>query len=454
MKQIRIKPAAFALILIILVGCEDFLDVKPSTDLVVPDNLADLRALLDNDITVMGRDPSLQLLATDDLSIREGQIDNLNEQYRNTYLWQNNPMDNDGLGEWQLPYQQVFYANVVLDEIKTIVVRPDEEVTLNDLKGSALFYRAYNFFNLATVFCMPYRDEDASSIPGIPLRLSSNVNIRSERANLKATFDQIIRDLKEALTLLPERAMVKSRPSGHAVNAMLARVYLYMGDYENAKIHAGLSLSIDSSLLDYVNMNPNLSRPFQRLNSEVIFNTYLMTHSLLVNSPSSISAEALQLYREGDLRKKLFFTNPNAVGDVHFKGTYMGDLRLFSGLGNDEMILIMAECSARLGEIETALEAINRLRARRFSPDKLEPLATDNAIDLLRSVLEERRRQLMFRGNRWADIKRLSVDSVIGFTLEKEVRGEVLRMGSNDPRFAFLIPFDEIRISGIAQNPR
>jgi hypothetical protein len=61
--------------------------------------------------------------------------------------------DQSGISyQWNNLYTLIEYANIVLDGLKTI----DQNTTgYNNLKGQALFYRAFSFYTLAQLFCKP-----------------------------------------------------------------------------------------------------------------------------------------------------------------------------------------------------------------------------------------------------------------------------------------------------------
>src|SRR5690606_19512014 len=115
--------------------------------------------------------------------------------------------------DWNYPYRQVFYANVVLDGLNRITPTSDIQREYNIIKGSALFYRAHAFFQIAQVFAKPYNKQTAGSDLGIPLRLTSDINAESTRESLQVTYNQIVDDLLESATLLQESVTYKTRPS-------------------------------------------------------------------------------------------------------------------------------------------------------------------------------------------------------------------------------------------------
>jgi len=68
--------------------------------------------------------------------------------------------------------------------------------------------------------------------------------------------------------------------------------------------------------------------------------------------------------------------------------------------------------------------------------------------------LKERRKELLFRGLRWTDLRRLNLDPRFAVTLARNVSGQIYSLPPEDPRYAWPIPDDEIQASGIPQNPR
>ncbi|MCH7411856.1 RagB/SusD family nutrient uptake outer membrane protein [Belliella sp. R4-6] len=436
-------------------GCSGFLDEKPDLNMVVPESIEDLRALLDNDVNVMSQDPAYHEVTADNFIVLEQVVNNLPIAVRNAYLWENDIFEGASNPDWRRPYEQIFYSNVVLDQLELISVQQFQSEEFNDLKGSALFYRAYNHFNLMRVFCQPYRAGVNDQGLGIPIRNSSNVNLISSRARLIENLEAIISDLETSLELLPDFAIVKTRPSKNASYALLSRVYLYVGLYQEALDNAEMALGLNRTLLDYNQINPALTRPFVRLNEEVVFNAYMLTLASLVTANALINPELYDSFETNDLRKRLYFNNPNPNhGLVNFRGSYMGDARLFTGLANDELYLIAAECHARLGDLDKAKGLMNEFLGNRYLTGTFQSISESNQTELVRVILMERRKSLMHRGIRWSDLKRLSFEPEFAETLTRTHNGKVLTLSPGDLRFAFEIPLDEIEVYGLEQNPR
>src|SRR5690606_20069246 len=131
-------------------------------------------------------------------------------------------------------YQKVSYANIVLDAVAKMVTSPNDQTAVHAIKGSALFYRSLAFYGLVQTFARPYDSSTSAIDPGIPLLLSPDVNSAVSRSSVQTVYDQIILDLSEAEGLLPLIPSQLTRPSGLAAQTLLAKVYLAMGNYQQA----------------------------------------------------------------------------------------------------------------------------------------------------------------------------------------------------------------------------
>lgn len=307
----------------LLSSCQDFLDEKPSTDLVVPDNLEDIQALLDNEY-IMNRNSDMGEVASDDYFISKQEWESWNEITRNAHVWADIISPTGRFVSWNSLYEQVFYANVALEQLDDIVPDSNEQVDWDRLRGSALFYRSSAFYNLLRIFTMPYHLADPDL--GIPLKLSADVNKLAKRSSIEDSYAQVIADLEVALDLLPSRATIATRPSKQAVYGLLARVYLSMGDYQKVFNYTSLALELGNELMDYANLEQGNTFGFKRLNEEVVYCSYFSSGSIGYSSDTFILSEIYESYAAGDLRKSLFFTQPNQDGHVKFRGTYMGNL--------------------------------------------------------------------------------------------------------------------------------
>lgn len=421
-----------------LCSCErDFLDAKPNKALLVPSTLAHYQALLDNALNIMNLTPYLGEVGADDFYMADNTFESYSETERNAYLWSEKIYPSPSIQDWDLPYKQIFYANVVLDGLKDYSLQ-DEEVA--NLKGMALFYRAWALFQVAQLFGGPYNPADAVSREGLPARVNADVTRPSSIGTLRDTYELIQSDLRLAVPLLQIKQVVPTRPSKTAAYALMARLHLVMQDFITAKLYADSTLALQSDLLDYNTLDPVKPYPLPPLygntnqNPEVIFLTILVPNSYLGSSNNTLVDSVLyNSYSEGDLRKTIFF---NAGG--LFRGSYMGERRYqFSGLAVDELYLIRAECHARLGEAGKAISDLNLLLAKRWEGAKLPAIDPEKVLVI---VLEERRKELVTRGLRWSDLKRLNQEPRYARHLRRIVDGVEYILPPNNRRYALPVP--------------
>jgi len=441
---------------------KDFLDKKPSSDLVVPTTLEDFQTLLDNN-DVMSQTPELGELSADNFYLDYGFWQGLSAEERNAYVWAKDIYEGEGnIDDWNIPYQQVFYANVVLDGLPGVAIDSSNRQQWNALEGAAYFIRAYAFYNIAQVFAPVYNSATATTDLGIPLRLSSDINPVSTRLPLKATYDQILSDLQQASSLLPWAIPFANlnRPSKPAALAMLARVYLSMGGYGQAGVYADSCLQAYSQLLDFNTLtgDTGLNRSFPYPNAEILYDTHILSNSgvlLGLFYPSCVvDSDLYRSYAADDLRRSLFY-RMNATGRPILKGSYSYNdgFAPFSGLATDEMYLVRAECSARAGNTDIAMGDLNALLKKRWITADFTPDSAMNSAQALSLILTERRKELAFRGLRWTDLRRLNKENA-DILLIRVLNGISYDLPAASENYVLPIPPDVITLSGIAQNPR
>lgn len=456
MKHLIFKVAMISAVLISTSCKKDFLETKPNKALLVPEKLEDFQALLDNnqDMNQVGY---LTVVSTDDLYSTDAGLNTMNVHIRNSYLWSSNIYEGLTVADWNIPFTQIFYSNIILDGLDKIKPTELTSSNANSIKGSALFFRALAYHNLSTQFCKSYDETTAESDLGLPIRTKSDVNIKVERSNLKDTYGQIVDDLISASHYLPITSSYKTRPTRAAAYALLARVYLLMGDYSSALKYSDECLKLNDKLIDYNTLTATASRPFPQAlpngNDEVLFYSQILnTTTLTTYTTTRIVPELYDIYDANDLRKVMFFNN-RGNGVVTFKGNYSGSLILFGGIATDEVYLTRAECYARLDRTEMAIDDLNKLIKSRWSNKVTYPKITaSNSDEALAKILLERRKELVYRNIRWFDLKRLNKELKYSKTLTRIVNGTTLTLPPNDKRYVFQIPNDEIQRSGIKQN--
>lgn len=451
MKKYIVYALSILIITVLFTTCSRFLEEKSDLKLTTPETLEDNQALLDRISDVLTDFALSGMASSDEYYLSDADYNALSyEEDKRLYTWQPDRVSTSQSAgnDWQYCYKAIFIANSVLNNIETYQIPASDNV-----RGQALAIRAIRYFDAAQIWCMAYDASTADQTLGLPLRLDPDMNIPSQRASLKQTYVQIIKDLKDAVLLLPVQQVALSRPSKVAALASLARVYLMMGEYENALSYSLQALSFKNELIDFNTLNNNDTYPIKEMNKEMLLIAYMRSSGPVRGATAKVPAEIYAGYNENDLRKKLFF-RLNADQSIAFRGNYSGNIGgKLTSVAVDELYLIVAECYARVNKRDQAMNYLNSLLVTRWKSGTFVPETASSAQDALIKIKEERKKELMFRGVRWMDIKRYNRDGS-NITLTKTVVGQNYTLPANDLRYAIAIPEQVIQISGMVQNPR
>jgi hypothetical protein len=440
-------------ILLLMSSCsKEWLEEKQDIKLVVPTTLNDLSLLMNSNQFVYDGRGSMEA-SSDDFEVTSEQYNSLWEDFERKLLtWSVDVFPKLGLGtnyeEWELPYAQIQNCNVTLKALEKIPRTSSNGELYDRVKGTALYYRSKAFLNLAMTFCKYYDASTSDTDLGVPLKLDEDINEAISRSTLKQTYQRITEDLSTAATLLPQNAISYTHITNSGAYALLARAYLFMNDYRNAYDAAQNSLKIYSVLDDYNTFNPSDNNPLLGKSKEVHIMVEMTVGYATAQSSSSIPDELYKLYEENDLRQILYFKIQD--GKYVWRGAPIGNN--LSGTATNEVFLIGAECAARLGDKEKSLEMLNSLLIKRYKIGKYKPLMANSDQEALDLVLKERRKELLKRGLRFQDLKRLNKDARYKKTLTRIVGDKTYTLPPNDKRYILPIPQYVINYNGIEQN--
>lgn len=343
-------------------------------------------------------------LYSDELSWWGAATDDADDYYHNTVA-ANNATVRDW---WNTSYAQIYGANSVLEGLEGSMAL---DAALKDqLKGEAQFVRALVHFYLLQLH------------GGIPYITSTDytVNIKAARMDEAAVYDRIIADLESAATLMGEQYASEGRvrPNAYAAKALLARAYLYNGQWAEASNAA-------SAVLDATELyawEEDLSGVFLKDSPTVIWQLSPRTAQRNTDEASTfnftsgpppqvaLSEGQVAAFEAGDLRKQLWtraITDGSSTWYHSFKykrnGNSTPQVEYPIVLRLAEQYLIRAEARARLGELGDALDDLNRIRHAAGLGDT----AATSQQELVEAVLKERRVELFAEyGHRFMDLKR------------------------------------------------
>jgi len=327
---------------------------------------------------------------------------------------------------WGSCYGYIYVANDAIEQVT--LSKGITDPVKKQLIGEAKFARAFNYFYLLNF----YGD--------VPLALTTDykVNMMLTRTPAADVYKQIINDLTDARDLLSSTYLNFNiispspdhvRPTRAAAAALLARAYLYAGDYSHAETAAtevidnpvyGLT-TLDSVFLknsrEAIWQLPALITGYNDMDA----NTFILTAAPDLYHPFVISVDLDNAFETGDLRSsKWVGTFSGYRFPRKYKaGTYLDPVTEYvMMLRLGEQYLIRAEARIKQDRTAEGIADLNtiRARARGTAPGDLPDLSTTmNKADALLAVEHERRVELFTEwGHRWFDLRRTGrIDAVM-----------------------------------------
>ncbi|WP_347158487.1 RagB/SusD family nutrient uptake outer membrane protein [Pontibacter chitinilyticus] len=344
---------------------------------------------------------------------------------------------------WIDAYQAINQLNNVLANIDKV-----DEAEKDRVEGEAKFLRGLIYFDLVRLFGKAWSDGDPNANLGVPLVLTPTLvvdeNSNHTRASVAAVYEQVLSDLNDAEALLP--ASNSFFANKYAAAAILSRVYLQKGDYENAATEATNVISSDQYELveNYSDEFPFPGAVHVDNTSEDIF-AFQVTPQQGTNSLNEFYASAdyggrgdieiksnfVNQYSNKDERADLFYMDGSSTRTGKFNNLY-GNIRV---IRLAEMYLNRAEANLRMNTTigDTPLNDINKIRVGAG----LAPATTVS----LEDVLQQRKLELAFEG---------------GFFLfdAKRTKESIGSLPFNSDKLVFPIPQRELYANpNMEQNP-
>lgn len=430
----------FIVLAVLNTSCEGFLDEKPNKSILVPESVPEFEAILDNYDRLNSTAP-LPFIYSDDYWTTDPNWLRFSPWQQRAYAWSAEPYLLEEIPQdYFTLYRRIFMANVVLEKLGE---NPDwKQVDIDRLKGKSLFYRASGYFELASLFLVHPTATSAGAETKIPLKSSSRFDKVDGWLTATQAFELIQSDLITAIPLLPEKTALPTQPNRYAGHALLARIYLYLGNYDKAIESAEQVIRGSYELMDYSKLNMNLAFPVAGFNQEMIMFSFMLSQTMVTsNNAAFVDSLLVKSYDAKDLRRKFIFLN--SARHYSFKGNYTGTPDIFTGIALDEILLILAEAYVRSEKVADGMKYLNRLLEKRIEGFKhLDIMDREEALD---QVLDHRRKTLLFRGQRWLDLKRFSVMDAKQPELKRRINGETIVFKAQPENFQVRIPESELK---------
>lgn len=436
--KIKIFLTGFGLLT--LFSCDSFLEEKPQKALLIPQTFEDVRGLLDY-YSFFRIKPLTLFIAADEWETPSENWATFAPWEQNTYLWQKDRFDPlERSADYINLHGQLNTANTALKILEDLENK--NEATHGQLRGDALAIRSGVLIDLAVLF-LPSPQSNRSEEVRIPINLSADINAPLQMIGIRDLLDLVKRDLDEAFSLLPDRSEFKTRADKRVVKSLLARIYLYEQNWDEAFKAANFVVANGDGLLEYSEIDSTLFYPFKLFNSETVWFREFQSSGVNAGPATYILPELYDSYQANDLRKVLFFRMSPTQRPV-FKGSYTGGFLFFSGISLPELYLTAAEAAIRSGRVEEGLKKLNELGKTRYRAfESWIDLSQEEALQL---TLFERRKELVFRGTRWMDMKRFrQLDP--SFKATREIYETVYELVDED-QYTMEIPPYEVVLGG------
>lgn len=249
------KVTLLSVAILILSSCSDFLDLRSTEAIDARDAITDVEGLKTANIGVYALMQNSDYYNRLVYFVPDVMSDNVYLSRRARSWFEDAAQrtltaDNSGIAEdlWVQAYEIIVNSNLIIQQGAALKNVPAEQVELQQaIVGQAYVIRGLAYLNLCSFFAHPYNFTADASHLGVPLVLESSIDVSDltypGRSTVKEVYDAIINDFKEAINRLPEVLPGKSDSykgmiTLNAAKALLSRVYIYMGDWENAKIMA------------------------------------------------------------------------------------------------------------------------------------------------------------------------------------------------------------------------
>jgi hypothetical protein len=376
-----------------------------------------------------------------------------------------------GLYFWPTIYQQIYNCNAAVNGLSsTTKLTP---AIRQQLLGEAKFMRAFIYFYAVNLY---------GDVP-LPLNTDYVANNAISRTPQAKVYEQIIQDLKDAQGLLSDGKYLNGmgvattdrlRPNKQAASAMLARVYLYTKNWQDAEQQASSVIGTSIYILE-----PNLNQVFLKATRETIWSLQPVSiganngdaYKLVITTDPANSVAAqlplsnivVKAFEPGDARLTNWVGRYNAAASKTIQATtyyyafkYKANTVPGGGavpvveniiaLRLAEQYLIRAEARAQQGNLDGAKSDLNIIRARAT----LAPTTANSKDDVLAAIAHERQVELFTEwGHRWFDLRRTGkIDAVMNVVAPQK------GASWNTNQQLLPIPASEIAINhNLVQNP-
>ncbi len=371
---------------------------------------------------------------------------------------------------YQSDYLLIRSCNLLINAVGKF--RDENPSRVDDMQGQALLIRSMAYFQLVNTFSQAYNFTPGGSHPGVAILTSDDWTIAiNGRASVAEVYEEMIKDLQGAITLLPATTESLLLPSKLTAQALLARIYLFKGDFMNAK-NTAAAVIIQKPLLTVKNGYPNnIFKSLSPQQTETIFQ--MLPRKLLSNDNGTLQSgyylgeylrdtkkyftatsdlTDLLTARKNDVRTQ-WITKTNNSNDVTkfptgiFAPSGSESTQYYQSIiRSSELYLTAAESFAQLSMEDSARHYLYLIRKRADSTITFPAAVGPQLLD---SIKIERRKELAFEGLRLYDLQRWKQ----GIERSDPLSPNVKSLPYPSEKSIAPIPKMDTKFHGVTQNP-
>lgn len=460
MKKIYIFLLAAATM---LSSCDDFLTYEPSNSVDTENAFSTADDVINGLYGVyytlgtyrfLGRD----VIAMGDLAADNAWMAGTSGHFNSIYQW--NITDSDSyLSEiWEYGYKALDRSIRVINAGEEILANgnltEDNADKVKSAVAQAYGIKALTHFTLINIFGLPYNDANKTT-PGIILVKDAPYVAFQEvtRSTVEEAYQLVLADIQSAKQYIDKVDADIFLMNKAALEALEARVSLYMGNWSSAKAAAEAAI-VDSKgalVMDAEAYN-NMWATITGTTEDIFVLAKTEDDNLSANALNTlygsyggqVTSGLVSLFGANDMRMQLFSGSGESVRGLKYKGlpssAATSNIPVFR---LPEMYLIIAEAKAQLGEND-AVDYVYAIAQR--NPDLQKSDIPTSKADFLEFISAERRRELFQEGHRYFDMRRTG-------EILNRVGGTAIITGWDPSKFSYPIPLSEINASGISQTP-
>ncbi len=380
---------------------------------------------------------------------------------------------------WSSGYATINRIHIFLEGLEANKDKINDSL-YNNYVAEAKFLRGLTYFLLVQQYAKPFIADNGASA-GLPLRLNAEKSSQSNdlaRSTVAQIYDQILSDLNAAEAGLPLKystaALNTTRAHKNAAISLKTRVYLTKGDNEKVIAEAK---KIVSDVTPF-SAATGVAHKLETNVTSVFSGSYTGTEAIFflpMNAQDAPGGQnALSYYFTFTPGNAEFFLNPNGtVADPVFaegskdarKGlviTQQGQLWLYKYkmpspytdyipvIRYAEVLLNYAEAAARSGDETKAVALLKAIRSRSDASYTFPASAMATKDALIKTILDERKIELMGEGFRVPDLQR-TLQPLPGKSGNAGISPEV---APSESRYIWPIPASELSTNTLMQpNP-